>query len=69
MVAQDPLLKTIISGITKARQNIRRENASIDSWLFRWGYTGRLINPNNLEEYNNDPHAFMTEFLDDLPDW
>ena len=69
MVAQDPLLKTIISGITKARQNIRRENASIDAWLFRWGYTGEPLNPDNQLAYYNDPHAFMTEFLDDLPDW
>ena len=69
MVAQDPLLKTIISGITKARQNIREQNASIDAWLFRWGYTNRPLNFDNITDYNNDPHAFMTEFMEELPNY
>ena len=69
MVAQDPLLKTIISGITKARQNIRRQSASIDALLVRWGYTEKPLNFDNIEAYYNDNHAFMTESMNDLPDW
>ena len=69
MAQQDPSLKTIISAITKARQNIRRQSASIDAWLVRWGYTEKPLNFDNIEAYYNDNHAFMTESMNDLPDW
>ena len=69
MVQQDPSLKTIISAITKARQNIRRQNASIDAWLVRWGYTEKPLNFDNISPYYNDNNAFMTESINDLPDW
>ena len=69
MAQQDPSLKTIISAITKARQNIRRQSESIDAWLVRWGYAEKPLNFDNIESYYNDNHAFMTESMNNLPDW
>tara|TARA_R100000808_G_scaffold22373_1_gene48654 strand:+ start:4700 stop:8860 length:4161 start_codon:yes stop_codon:yes gene_type:complete len=47
---QIPYARTLKNKISRVRKALRQQNPGVDAFLYRWGYTGKLIHNQNIGE-------------------